>query len=354
MRSTANADIVEIGRVEAGERHARGVGGLVLNWHIDSNSALAPLQQLREQGHLFRHGPYSVHFTAGPDTYRPGDNTGLNLEHNPVAQSWVRLFAARGDAIGSHGGWAHNLFAQGIDEHNGATYAPWIARNNAAVAHLTGTPVTEYSSPEGHQPQWITDWLGQHGILGYYFTGDTGMAPTRSYRDGRRSDGSTWAFPLVPYGPIASFEEATDAGIDSAQMGRWLTDLAGFVAVDRSVRLFYFHPPGVLGYLGAIDAMLDAVDARGTAFRWYTISGLSRFLDRRDHTAWTMSTEADGWLFQAHNPQGLDDLTWFVPASRYGGITPVAGTVQVIPVEGGWLLWAEHGLRFSVRLQARR
>lgn len=332
----------------------RGVGGLVLNWHIDSNSSLAPLQLLREQGHLFRHGPYSVHFTAGPDTYRPGDNTGLDLARNPVTQSWVKLFAARGDAIGSHGGWSHNAFAQGVNEHNGATYGPWIARNDIAVARLTGKPVTEYSSPEGHHPQWITDWLGQHGIRGYYFTGDTGMAPTRSYRDGHRSDTVTWAFPLVPYGRIASFEEATGEGIDGARMGRWLTGLVDFVAVDRSVRLFYFHPPGVMGYLGAIDDMLNAADARGKAFRWYTISGLSRFLDRRDLTTWTMSADGDGWLLQAHNPEGLDDLTWDIPASRYTEIAPVAGNVRIARIKGGWLLWAEHGQRFSVRLQAHR
>jgi len=329
-----------------------GVGGLVLNIHIDSNSSLEPLRELRGNSPLFAQGPYSVHFTAGPDTYHSGDDTGLDLEHNPVSQDWVRFFAERGDAIGSHGGWVHNEFAQRITETNGAEYASWIARNNAALERLTGKPVREYSSPEGHHPQWITDWLQQHGVLGYYFTGDTGMAPTRTYRYGRRSDQGTWAFPLVPYGAVASFEEASDAHIGDAEMGRWLVDLAGFAAVDRSVRLFYFHPPGVIDYTGALGRMLEAVHARGNAFRWYTISGQAAFLDRREHTRWRLVVEHDGWQLEASNPQGLSGLAWHVPAHAYAGVKPVSGDVIVAPVEDGWLLRMRGGTQATVFLPA--
>jgi len=331
-----------------------GVGGLVLNVHVDSNASLKPLEQLRTQSRLFTQGPYSVHFTAGPDTYRDGDNSGFNLERNPTSQAWVRFFLARGDAIGSHGGWIHNVFAQRINAHNGATYAPWIARNNAALQKLTGKPVLEYSSPDGHHPHWITDWLQRHGIRGYYYTGDTGMPPTHSYRNGMRGDRRTWAFPLVPYGRIASFEEAEAAGISVAEMGRWLVNLAGFSAVDRSARLFYFHPPGVTQYLGALDAMLEAARARGNAFRWYTISVLAAFLDRREATQWDLTAERDGWRLQAYNPQGLEHLAWRIPAQAYGRIEPLGGDVLVVPIEGGWLLGAHSGQRFAVLLHARR
>jgi hypothetical protein len=329
-----------------------GIGGLVMNIHVDSNSSLAPLQELRTHSRLFAQGPYSVHFTAGPDTYHSGDNTGLDLEHNPVSQDWVRFFAARGDAIGSHGGWIHNEFAERISETNGATYAAWIARNDAALERLTGKPVREYSSPVGHHPQWITDWLQQHGVLGYYFTGDTGMAPTRTYRYGRRSDQSTWAFPVVPYGAVASFEEASDAHIGGDEMRRWLVDLAGFAAVDRSVRLFYFHPPGVVDYTGALDRMLDAVHARGNAFRWYTITDQATFLDRREQTRWHLVVQRGGWRLEASNPQGLSGLAWHVPAHAYAGVRPVAGDVVIAPVEDGWLLRVRSGNQAIVFLPA--
>ncbi|MDQ3494572.1 MAG: polysaccharide deacetylase family protein, partial [Pseudomonadota bacterium] len=325
-----------------------GIGGLVLNWHIDSNASLEPLKTLQSETSLFAHGPYSVHFTAGPDTYKVGDRSGLDLEHNPESQAWVRLFAAKGNAIGSHGGWAHNVFAAGINDHNDAEFAPWIARNNAALEALVGQPVTEYSAPEGRHPQWVTDWLQDHGILGYYFTGDTGMAPTRSYRDGKRSDRTTWAFPLVPYGRVASFEDAAEAGVPQAEIGHWLVDLAGFVAVDRSVRLFYFHPPGGIDYPRSVQSLLDAIDARGNAFRWYTISGLSTFLNRREKTRWSFDDDRNGWLMSAHNPDGLANLAWHVPASSYSGVTARDGDLAIVAVEDGWLVRVQGGQSASV------
>lgn len=331
-----------------------GVGGLVMNIHVDSNSSLLPLETLRAHGKLFTQGPYSVHFTAGPDTYHNGDDTGLDIDHNLVSRQWVRYFDARGDAIGSHGGWIHNEFAQRISETNGNVYADWIARNDASLERITGKPVREYSSPEGHHPQWITDWLQAHGFLGYYFTGDTGMAPTRSYRDGRRSDRTTWAFPLVPYGDVASFEEAGDAHIGEDAMGRWLVSLAGFAATDRSVRLFYFHPPGVIEYEAALDRMLDAVRARGNAFRWYTISGHAAFLNRRERTQWRLVAVEGGWRLDADNPQGLADLAWHIPAHAYAGVQPRSGDVLVAPVEDGWLLRVRGGNAASVFLPARQ
>lgn len=42
-----------------------GVGGLVLNWHIDSNAAIKPLQVMNTWS-LLQQGPYSIHITAGP------------------------------------------------------------------------------------------------------------------------------------------------------------------------------------------------------------------------------------------------------------------------------------------------
>lgn len=331
-----------------------GVGGLVLNWHIDSNASLAPLIALQGESTLLAHGPFSVHFTAGPDTYSIGDGSGLNLESNPMSQRWVRYFQARGDAIGSHGGWIHNVFAKRINDRNGAKFSPWIARNNAVLERITGLPVLEYSAPEGNQPQWVTDWLGAHGVLGYYFTGDTGMSPTRTYRDGRRSDRTTWAFPVSPYGRVASFEDADEASIPQEEISRWLERLVAFSASDRSARLFYFHPPGGLEYLDSLQRLLKAADARRDAFRWYTISGLSSFLNRREKTRWSLDEDGDGWLLRAENPAGLEGQAWIVPALHYRAATRVEGDVSLTRIDAGWLLRAGSGERISVRLEAAK
>ena len=45
-----------------------GVGGLVLNWHVDSNAAIKALEKM-ETWNILKQGPYSIDITAGPDTY---------------------------------------------------------------------------------------------------------------------------------------------------------------------------------------------------------------------------------------------------------------------------------------------
>ena len=64
-----------------------GVGGLVLNWHVDSNAAISALQAMNTWT-ILQQGPYSIHITAGPDTYTIGDNKGFNVLHNPVNQDF--------------------------------------------------------------------------------------------------------------------------------------------------------------------------------------------------------------------------------------------------------------------------
>src|ERR1700678_994816 len=68
-----------------------GVGGLVLNWHIDSNAAIKPLEQL-SSWKLMQQGPYSIHITAGPDASQAGDTRGFDVDHNPVSQGLIHKF----------------------------------------------------------------------------------------------------------------------------------------------------------------------------------------------------------------------------------------------------------------------
>jgi hypothetical protein len=92
-----------------------GIGGMVMNWHLDSNAALAPLETMRKAG-IFEQGPYSIHLTAGPDTREFGDRLGLNVDGDPAIQEWIRYFSQHGHAIGSHGGWIHDYFGLHVSE----------------------------------------------------------------------------------------------------------------------------------------------------------------------------------------------------------------------------------------------
>ncbi|MEG0199692.1 MAG: hypothetical protein RR718_02985 [Comamonas sp.] len=76
-----------------------GIGGLIFNWHVDSNASIPQFERLESFGAM-EQGPYSIHFTAGPDVDTPGDGLGLDLEHNASARQWVQRFRDRDDALG--------------------------------------------------------------------------------------------------------------------------------------------------------------------------------------------------------------------------------------------------------------
>ena len=94
-----------------------GVGGLVFNWHVDARSSLKPLKMLADEG-IFDRGKFSIHFTAGPDVDAFGDHKGLDVAHDPKTQKWIHYLLARGQEIGSHGGWIHNYFGDHINDTN--------------------------------------------------------------------------------------------------------------------------------------------------------------------------------------------------------------------------------------------
>ena len=70
-----------------------------------------------------------------------------------------------------------------------------------------------------------------------------------------------------------------------------------FVVDHGEARLVYFHPPGVYFYQDAAAQWLAQTAALRSSgkFRWYTMSGLARFLSQRElprmATVWT---EIDG------------------------------------------------------------
>ncbi len=233
-----------------------GVGGLVLNWHVDSNAAIKSLQEL-ESWTIVQQGPYSVDITAGPDTYAIGDGKGFDVLHNPVSQDLIRTHSLRGDEIGSHGGWIHNYFAAHVETDPPKDMVKYLELNKAALEKVTGKPVVEYSAPNGDQPVWVTHWLDDHGFLAYYFTGDTGMAPTQDYRGGRRTGKNIWAFPIVQLDRAASFEELSAEDVPFSVIQQWLEALTEFVVGHQQVRLAYFHPPGILAYRQEVHNWLE-------------------------------------------------------------------------------------------------
>jgi peptidoglycan/xylan/chitin deacetylase (PgdA/CDA1 family) len=330
-----------------------GVGGLVLNWHVDSNAAIQSLQAL-ESWTIAQQGPYSVDITAGPDTYAIGDGKGFDVLHNPVSQQLIRAHSQRGDEIGSHGGWIHNYFAAHVETDKPRDMEQYLELNKDALEKITGKPVIEYSAPNGDQPVWVTHWLDGHGFLAYYFTGDTGMAPTQDYRDGRRTGKNIWAFPIVQMDRAASFEELSAEDVPFAVIQQWLESLTAFVVDHQQVRLAYFHPPGILPYRDEVQnwmeitAQLKAKDE----FRWYTMAQMANFLNARKQVRWRL-TERDGLAsLEASDSKTLAHLAWRFPADKFAKPSVVRGAATVRQFADGWVVVAGEGTQLEVQARA--
>jgi hypothetical protein len=323
-----------------------GVGGIVMNWHLDSNAAIEALTRMRDLG-VYRQGPYSIHLTAGPDTVGFGDGLGLDVPRNAGIQRWIREQRAQGHAIGSHGGWIHDYFGLKVGEHNRAGFEKYLELNRAALVKATGGAVREYSSPVGNHPRWISDWLAAHGFVAYYYTGDSGMGPTHV---GGSAHG-LWAFPVASLRDMASFEEFAQANLSQGVVQVWLNGLTDYCAQQAVVRLVYFHPPGALRYPQAMRAWLAQAERlrRAGGFRWYTMTEIADFLNARAEVRWSMQREQGGELIAASHPHSLEHFTWRLPKSVYQRPAVVAGTATVGEDPGHWRVVAGPGttLRFS-------
>ena len=295
-----------------------GIGGLVMNVHIDSGAAVKPLIALEESG-TFKEGPFSLHFTAGPDTYRPGDKTGLDIDHNPWAQAFIRRMDRAGHEIGSHGGWIHNEFGLQADETNAARFEPYLAWNRDSIAAVLGRSPVVYSAPVGNQTLWTNRWLERNGFVAYYDTGGSGLGPTRAWRDGRRVDATLWAFPVANFKTAATFEDIESTAGEGRHEEETLAyesftpQMIDYVAAQRVARMTYFHAPAAQRHLNVIDAWLahaKVLKATGK-FRWYRMDELAAFMSRRESTPWSW----DGRAIMARNPQGLAGFTWRVPGA---------------------------------------
>jgi peptidoglycan/xylan/chitin deacetylase (PgdA/CDA1 family) len=321
-----------------------GVGGLVLNWHIDSNAAIKPLQEISSWP-LMQQGPYSIHITAGPDAMRAGDGEGFNVEHNPVSRQLVRQLSHQGNEIGSHGGWIHDYFAAHVDKDDPADLEKFLAWNKAALEKTTGKPDVEYSAPDGNQPKWVTAWLASHGFLGYYFTGNSGMSPTQGYRDGAREGQDLWSFPIVHLNQAAAFEEMARLGYSRLEIERWLEAITEFAVEHHSARLVYFHPPGIIQYRDLVDQWMERTGRLRTEgrFRWYTMAQLATFLNSRKQVVWHTSQNGERFTITATHPASLEHYTWRLPADGFTEPVVVQGSAQVVRDNVAWMVIAREG-----------
>jgi hypothetical protein len=322
-----------------------GIGGLIFNMHVDANTSRPAFEEMDRRG-LFSQGPFSIHFTTGPDAHKKGDRAGMDLEHNPAMQKWIKRFVARGDAIGDHGGWLHDYFGRNVENPDDrAEMISFLKRNDEVLSKVIGEPIREYSAPLGAQPEWVTEWIEKRGVLAYYFTGNTGMSPTRSYRNGVLNARKIWSFPILSYGKVASIEEADKDDVSHQEMTKWLKAISDFAADTGTVRTFYSHPPDFFSYFDSIQQWFDRtreLAAQGR-FRWYTMEGIATFLNRRELVRWSEHDTGKLAHFTATQPSSLQDMTWHLPKLSFSRPVIGSGNAKIRELPDAWEVVAGSG-----------
>ena len=321
-----------------------GIGQLVIDVHIDSSNEFVGIPNLRRRG-LLRHAvPMEFDVTAGPDLDRVGD--GLGFDACGRGRAYLQTLVPFG-TIGSHGGWAHNLFAKDLEEGrlSPAQVRELVDRNDRCLESVTGRPVRSYAAPVGEHPQpMMTAVLDGLGIKGYYYTGDTGAPVERPFFNGSLVSERSWAFPVMPFGDVASIAEMRKAGIPPQRVERWLDQTASYAAGRHGIFLIYSHSYDLLAapYAVAFGHFLDRTEAleRAGSLRTTDMATAATFMDRFVATTSTFSTTASGVRVSLHNPLGLHAIAFELPVAWLAANAPLPAGIRRTSTEGSYAIFA--------------
>lgn len=322
-----------------------GVGGMLIDWHFCAGDAIQPALQLKNYN-VWKNGPFTVSVTAGPDVLTVGDGLGINLLHNSTAQNLMHYLTKLGHNVGSQGGWMHDYWGFYASETNESSFEQYLVLNHSAMLQVDGTPDIEWAPPEGNAPTWAIAWLQNNGFSSYYFTGHTGMGPTRAYRNGALLTPNIWAVPVTPFGQYATFDEFQQYNVPTTDVNNWYLSLMDFSASNRTARMVYMHPQGAIFYTSTLAAIFTHANQLAAAgrFKWYKFDDLAKFGMRRLQTAWSTTDTGSGWSFNASNPTGLQHMTWLLPKSAYQQPVVTGGTATVVTTDAAnWLVVAGTG-----------
>ncbi len=319
----------------------RGLGGLVIDWHVDYNGEWIWLPSMLSH-HLVRKGiHYEFDVTAGPDNNHPGDGEGFDAagRGRPLVKEIMHY-----GWIGSHGGWLHNWFAHNLERHklSRREILHLVQINDECLQNITGYPIISYAAPQGVHPQpEMTEILQQLGMCAYYYTGDAGSAPNRTFYNGRMVSKKVVAFPIMPNQNTASFYEMGEKHFSTQEIETWLDGTMKYVIKQRTVRLIYSHPHDLNTpqLRHAFSHFIDGVqvELRKGDLQVEPMYVYAHFLLRLVKTRTSFTRIKGEWIVHLSNPQGLNDVCIDMPAALLQKSFTLPATVSSRKTGDHWL-----------------
>ncbi len=320
MRSILRTFLFEVVGMPHVMNVEQGRGGIVLNWHVDSDIEHISLPYLLAKGIFRKEIAASIHVTAGNFFLKPGDDTGFAADKR--GRHLVLALKEYG-RIGSHGGWAHNWFSENVS--NGTfkekEIREYIAKNNESLEKIVGYKVIEYAAPNGAHPQpAATKALEALGIIAYYYVGDTGSVPNRVFANGQMVSDKVIAFPIMPLGKYGSIWEIKALGKTPEKVvEEWFSSTLDYVVKNKTVRLIYSHPYDYQNYPAVMDKFFDTV-VRMQAEQEITVRPMSeyaKFFLRFLKTEYSFQDTPGQLQVKLVNSEGLDGITVAIPKKKY-------------------------------------
>jgi len=293
-------------------------GTLVLNWHIDSQVEHTILPWNIEHNNIRKDLNQSFHITAGPFRDKPNDKLGFDVAGKKGRELVKKLM--KYGKIGSHGGWAHNWFAKNIEsgKFGKADIKKYIKMNNEALEKITGYKITEYSAPVGvFPPIENVEVLKELGMNTYYYTGDTGSAPNRTFFNGKMLSDTIITFPIMSFGKSASMKEFTDNNISKETVSKYYKEFIDYLVENRIVRLYYLHSYDIhdYDYKKEWKEFMDGVEknVHTGSLQTRTLTDIRAFLLRLIHTESQYKISDKGLEMSFSNPSSLNELVVAMP-----------------------------------------
>lgn len=297
-----------------------GRGGIVINWHIDASPDYPSITSVVEKEIIRKSLECSLHITAGDFRDAVGDKIGFDAEGE--GKPYVEIVKTFG-VLGCHGGWAHNWFAKNVEDKTfrADKIRYYIKKNKDALERLVGYKIEEYSAPEGTHPQpENTEVLNALGMIAYYYTGDSGSAPNRTFSDGKMVSDKVIAFPVMPNHKYASLFEMEDDDLTAEEIGKWLLNIGDYVYENKTVRLFYSHlrdvsPLYEIAFKNFLDHLENLQSQKKIIVK--PMGYFAKFFLRCLKSEYSFNQNNGKLAVTLKNPEGLNEITAAIPKHKY-------------------------------------